>query len=154
MSKTLKSLLFVGTVFFLFISVVTISRIYSNKQLEQKQKILYKALGNLHFKGKVINISLIDRYSKKYSMLCIKLDYSNRESIYYFENDYFLKIKNGIATLPDGLFLSDSKIIDYVEVDMNSEKKEILHYKDGSVEEYGYFVNAGWLYESDVNICN
>ena len=153
MKKKPHPLLVLSIIMLGFLSIVTISTKNSNRQAEAEQKSFYKALGNIHFKGKVINFSLIDRYSKRYALACVKLDYTNRDSIYIYQNDYCLVIKNGIAMIPVGFSPSDSKIVDSIEVNMDSDNKEIFHYKNGSIDTFNYYSKAGWLIKSDLSIC-
>lgn len=153
MKKNIKITLLVTSILVAFCILSILIRVKEIKDSDAKEIFLNKTLGNIHFKGKVIKFSLISRYSKRYSLACVKLDYTNIDSFYLFKNDYCLVIKNGIATVSGGFFPSDGRVLDYVEVNMNSNTKEIFHYKDGSTLESTYLIGCGGLIETDMNIC-
>ena len=112
-------------------------------------------LGKVSFKGKVINYSMVhnEQFGKDYSVLCIKLDYSNTDSFYYFQDKNALRIKDGIATLPVGV-LVPGQIPVYVEVNMNNTYKIIFHFADKRTEIFPLNFNYTGLSKEDMNYCN
>jgi hypothetical protein len=119
------------------------------------QKIRTGALGKISFKGKVINYSVVhnEQFGKDYSVLCIKLDYSNTDSFYYFEDKNALRIKDGIATIPVGV-LVPGQIPVYVDVNMNNNYKIIFHFADKRTEIYPLSFNYTGLSKEDLNYCD
>jgi hypothetical protein len=119
------------------------------------QKIRTGVLGKISFKGRVINYIKIhsEEFGKDYSVICIKLDYSNTDSFYYFQDKNALKIKNGIATMSDGGY--DPNFIPiYVENNMNNNHKIIVHYADSGTGTVELNYNSTGISKEDMNLCN
>lgn len=127
--------------------------VIENKKNVQENDLRKSLVANIQFKGKVINTEIIDRYGKKYLILCIALDYSNTNNIYIFNDLCALKIKNGIATIPGGLF-EQNIIPTYVEINMNNSLKNKIYFQNGEVQEYELGLGSGGLKEKDMNLCN
>ena len=153
MKRNFKVFIFFGLFIFFFILIVIVSMIKMNINSNMVfQKVQAGSLGKIMFKGKVINTSIIKRYGKEYYMICIKLDYTNTNDFYIFNENSGLKIKNGIATMSGGVYIENEKI-DYVEINMNNEKKEKFYFKDGSVDVIELLFHKGGLIESDMDLC-
>jgi hypothetical protein len=112
-------------------------------------------LGKISFKGMVINYKMVynAEFGKDYSILCIKLDYSNTDSIYYFQDKNALRITDSIATIPGGV-LVPGQIPVYLEVNMNNNYRIIAHFADSSTEIYSLNFNYTSLSKKDMNYCN
>jgi hypothetical protein len=147
--KILLVLLISAFIFFLVFQFVS----YTNKKNRAEDRDRKSFVENIQFKGKVIKSTVIDRYGKQYVLLCIKLDYTNTDSIYIFNNLCALKIKDGIATMPGGLYDKDL-IASYVEINMNNSSKNKIYYKNGQVGEYEIGLGSGGLIENDMKDCN
>lgn len=119
------------------------------------QKIRTGPLGKISFKGKVINYKVVynEYFEKNLYVLCIKLDYSNTDSFYYFQDGSALRIKDGIATIPGGT-LVPGHIPIYIETNMNNNYKVIAHFRDGRTEISELKYNASGLSKEDMNSCN
>lgn len=118
-------------------------------------KIRTGVLGKISFKGRVINYIKIhsEEFGKDYSVICIKLDYSNTDSFYYFQDKNALKIKNGIATMSDGGY--DPNFIPiYVENNINNNHKIIVHYANGRTDTVELNYNSTGISKEDMNLCN
>lgn len=153
MKNHIKILLVFGLLIIVYLTIIVLSTRDSSNESKKEEQELNKLLGNMHFKGKVIKFSLISRFGKRYTLSCIKLDYTNVDNFYLYKNGYGLAIKNGIATVPGGFFPYNGKETDYIEINMGSTKKEIFRYKDGSIEEFEHIIGAMGLYESDMSMC-
>ncbi len=127
--------------------------VFENQKDVQENELRKSLVANIWFKGKVINSNIIDRYGKKYLVLCVALDYTNTDSIYIFNDVCALKIKNGMATMPGGLF-KQNLIAAYVEINMNNSLKNKIYFQNGEVQEYGLGLGSGGLLEKDINSCN
>ena len=153
MKKSFKVFIFLALVIFLFFIIVLWSMIKINIDANRVFKTAQAGpLGKIKFKGKVINTAIIKRYGKEYVMLCIKLDYTNIDDFYIFNEYSGLKIKNGIATMSGGVYIENERI-NYVEINMNNEKKEKFYLKDGSVDVIELLFHKGGLIESDMDLC-
>ena len=72
----------------------------------------------------------IKRWGRLCGMMCIKLDYTNVDNFYRFDNMSCLKIKNGIITLPTSSLSNDAEksnervnaILNAVYIEVNYER--------------------------------
>jgi hypothetical protein len=135
------------------LSAIPLIIFFVNKKNDQENGLRKSQVANIQFKGKVINTKMIDRYGKKYLILCIALDYTNTNNFYIFNDLNALKIKNGIATIPGGLF-EQNLIPTYVEININNSLKNKIYYQNGEVHEYELGLGSGGLKEKDMNSCN
>ena len=119
------------------------------------QKIRTGVLGKISFKGKVINYKVVhnEQFGRNYLMICIKLEYSNTDSFYYFQDENALKIKNGIATMSSGSY-QPNHMPTYVEINMNHNYKNIFYFAhtEKDVSEMNFTSNG--LSKEDMNSCN
>jgi len=112
---------FVFIAVFIAAIVFTLHRI--NKSGETIQDWRDKNLKDIHFKGKVLDSKEITIEGRHYGIVCIGLDYSNKDSCYLYEPGIsFLKIKNGKALMLMGSNLLDNRV-DYIEVNINNSGK-------------------------------
>ena len=153
MKRNYKVFIFLALVIFLFFIIVLWSMIKINIDANRVFKTAQAGpLGKIKFKGKVINTAIIKRYGKEYYMICIKLDYTNTNDFYIFNENSALKIKNGIATMSGGVYIKNNEIV-YIEVNMNDEKKEKVYLKNGQVDVFELLFHSGALMESDMDLC-
>lgn len=119
------------------------------------QKIRTGVLGKVSFKGKVISYKIVhnEQFGRNYLVICIKLDYSNTDSFYYFQDHNALKIKNGIATMSSGSY-KPTLIPVYVEINMNHNYKDIFYYADGEKDMFELNFTSNGISKEDMNYCN
>ena len=119
------------------------------------QKIRTGVLGKISFKGRVINYKIVhnEQFERNYLMMCIKLEYSNTDSFYYFQDENALKIKNGIATMSSGSY-QPTFIPIYVEINKNHCYRNIFYYADGEKDIFGLNFTSNGISKEDLNSCN
>ena len=144
------------TLFYLGLAVllaVILQIIIETKKDARNNELRKSLVKNIQFKGKVIDSEIIDRYGKKYLILCVVLDYTNTNNIYIFNDLCALKIKNGIATITGGLF-EQNLTAAYVEINISKSLKNKIYFQNGVVQEYDLGLGSGGLLEKDMNLCN
>jgi hypothetical protein len=117
--------------------------------------------GSISFKGKVLAIHKIRRGGRTYGIMCVKVDYSNTEAFYRFDEITCLKIQDSIATMPIG-FLGEHPIepgksilnSQYVEVNMNKTRKMIFYDNNWNSCSTNLDYRNNNLRESDMSVCN
>jgi|SRR5690242_4579463 len=149
MKRTIR----IGILLLIMFITVAFLIFYVNKKNDAEDRLRRSVIENIQFKGRIINSTVIDRYGKKYVVWCIKLDYTNTDSIYIFNDLDAVKIKNGIATIPGGLYQKDL-IPTYVEINMNNSLVNKIYYQNGQVREYEMGLGSGGLIEEDMHDCN
>ena len=119
--------------------------------------------GDIQFKGKVLKVHRIFRDGRLYGIMCIKLDYTNTDNFYRF-NETCLKIENGIVALPTNSLSNDVVKSDkrvnatlnavYVEVNMKNNRQMVFIDSIGNkfAQDLDY-QNSG-LKESDLGLCD
>lgn len=119
------------------------------------QKIRTGVLGKISFKGRVINYKVVhnEQFGRNYLVMCIKLDYSDTDSFYYFDDENALKIKNGIATMSSGSYQPNYKPT-YVEINVNHNYKNIFYYADNSKDTFALNFTSNGISKEDMNYCN
>ncbi len=91
--------------------------------------------------------------------MCIKLDSSNVDSFYHFDQYTALKIENGIVTLPIGTCHQDDigptyeKVV-YVNVNDNFSRKMLFINKEGDTIIEQLYYSSVDLKEYDLGICD
>ena len=123
--------LVIGLIWF-FVSVFFTCQ-HSKKYRDQYESQTIETFKNIKFKGKILSIY---KYRFKgethiYGIMRVKLDYSNVDSFYVFNDMNCLKISNGIATLPTSVLFLNSTIgrtnailkAVYIEVNMNNDNQ-------------------------------
>ena len=151
-----KGCLLLIVIFVAFVIVIVLQLPKSdNYDSPYFRKLWTGVLGKVSFKGRVIDYEMVhnEQFGKDYSVICIKLDYSNTDSIYYFQDKNALRIKDSIATIPGGV-LVPGQIPVYLEVNMNNNYRIIAHFADGSTETYPLNFNYTGLSKEDLNYCN
>lgn len=86
------------SVFFTYVRSVKYRDKYENQTIE--------TFKNIKFKGKVISLYK-NRGGRIYGIMRVKLDYSNVDSFYIFNDMNCLKISDGIATFPTNILYLD-----------------------------------------------
>lgn len=119
------------------------------------QEVRNGPLGKISFKGTVINYKIVhnEDFGRNYFLMCIKLDYSNTDSFYYFQDKNALIIKNGIATMSAGSYEPNHNPV-YVEININNNYKDIFYYKDGSKDIFELNFDHTGISKEDMNYCN
>lgn len=149
MKKEAKVLLLLLSVVTIFIIVIIFSQHFLNSQSEVGKSHIEKF--KIQFKGQIMKSKKTDRVH----MICVKLAYTNVDSIYSRDESLGLKIKNGTAVFAIGSDLIDYYKVDYVEVNMNNDGKEKFYSKGRLVETYDtLFLGGGRLTEEDMNVCD
>ena len=133
----------------------------NNKKIAAHKQHTEEVYGNIQFKGKVLRLHRIDRWGRVYGMMCIKLDYTNRNDFYRFDDMSCLKIKNGIVALPTGFIGSgiDRHVIPilnatYVEVNIDNSRKIVFIDSIENKVAQELFYGSGNLIESDLGLCD
>jgi len=139
--------------FLVFFTLAAFYDKYQTNELLKKNKLRLATIGNIEFRGKVIKTAVVDRFGKPYCVMCIKLDYTNTNDVYIFNDLCALKIKNGVATIPGGIY-DVNFICGYIEVNTHNDKKTKYFYKNGQTDEFGLGLSSMALVESDMNLCN
>ena len=85
--------------------------------------------------------------------MCIKLDYTNTDSFYYFNDKNALIIKNGIATMRGGGY-DPNRMPIYVEININHSYKDVYYYADGTKDIFQLNFDYTGLSKEDLNYCN
>ena len=151
-----KGCLLLIVIFVAFVIVIVLQLPKSdNYDSPYFQKIRTGVLGKISFKGRVINYKIVhnEQFGRNYLVMCIKLEYSNTDSFYYFQDENALKIKNGIATMSSGSY-QPTHIPTYVEINMNHNYKDIFYYADGTKDIFGLNFTSNGLSKEDMNSCN
>ncbi|PTQ94941.1 hypothetical protein C8P68_106155 [Mucilaginibacter yixingensis] len=134
--------------FLLFgLAVQVITRQIQQERL-QKRRII---LGDLFFKGRVINSKIYDYGGRNYRLVCLKLDSGNRKDLYIFNDRCAIKIKDSIATFSAG---GDDPnfVIDYIMVNVQ-KNVSTYHYKNGNTTTDVIDLEPQGLSVSDMNFC-
>ena len=135
----------------------------TKRQATKHKQHTEEVYGNIQFKGEVLKIHRIDRWGRIYGMMCIKLDYTNVDNFYRFDDMSCLKIKNGIATLPTSFIGNDegydkrvNAILSaaYIEVNIDNSKQRVFIDKLGNKYLANLFYGSGNLIESDMRLCD
>ena len=154
MKVKIRPIIFLIVFFCLYIIYVIITSEQQSAQQDERYHKQLVLIGKIRFKGEIIGKKIYRYAGKNYYLICIKLDYSNTEQIYIYNNLCGLKIKNGIATISAGFYdpaLGEPK---YVEVNMNSDNKLKTTYKDGSSTVNICTLDPYGAPEKYMNICN
>ncbi|BAU56165.1 hypothetical protein [Mucilaginibacter gotjawali] len=151
MTTRQKGFFFFGVAFIIIIVLLAIFDDNQSQLMVDKNK---KYIGKVQFKGKVINSKIYSYAGKPYFMICVKLDFSNFRDLEIINEYCFLKIKNNIATVDEGVYSSDVGVPKYVEVNIGNSgvEKQLTYSGDTTVKKF-YLPNWG-LSKSDLNICN
>ena len=108
---------------------------------------------NVQLCGTIINKKAVTRWGRDITISCIKINYSNTDSLtIYRKSDYiYLKIKNNIATMV--LYLS-YKDADSVSINMENNRLE-KYYKNGKlIAEYPLSLDCAYASDEDLEMCD
>jgi hypothetical protein len=154
MTTRQKGFLFFGIVSMIFIIITVMLAIFDDNQSQLNIDKNKKYIGKVQFKGKVINSKIYSYAGKPYFMICVQLDFSNFRDLEIINESCFLKIKNNIATMDEGVYSSDVGVPKYVEVNIGNSgvEKQLTYSGDTNVKKF-YLPNWG-LSKRDLNICN
>jgi hypothetical protein len=130
--------------------IIFFSLVILNSEKETQKRLLM--LGDLKFSGRVINSKIYDYGGRPYRLVCLKLDYSNKNNFYIFNYLCAIKIKDGIATMSVGGANSNSPVI-YVEV-ATKENTMTYRYKNTETNIGEIDLRQNGLTEAQMNFCN
>ncbi|MEO6844896.1 MAG: hypothetical protein ABI184_06965 [Ginsengibacter sp.] len=84
MKRKGRLLLIILFIAFVIVIVLQLPK-HDNYDSPYYRKLWTGELGKISFKGRIINYKMVynTEFGKDYSVMCIKLDYSNTDSIYY-----------------------------------------------------------------------
>ena len=134
----------------------------SRKQMLEHKQHTEEIYGNIQFKGKVLRIHQIKRGGRNCGIMCVRLDYTNIDSFYRFDDMSCLKIKNSILTLPTGsLAIEDDERVlailnaDYIEININNSRQMVFIDSIGNkfARDYLYYRSSN-LIERDMELCD
>jgi hypothetical protein len=138
----------------LFLMGVVTTRTCNAINDAKDQKTRKTEFGKLQFKGRVISSKTYRYFNKNYYLVCVKLDSTNVNSLYVFNNLDGIKIKNGIATFAAGYLNPVLGVADSVAANINNSGKVIFHYKAHAVDVHPLGFDLMGLKEGDLNACN
>jgi hypothetical protein len=142
---------------FFLIGFVTFAIVYtkfSNQQSEKEYLIGLKYLGDTQFKGKVVSVKKYEWAGKDYYKICIKLDYTNKQDFFVYNDLAALCVKNDTAIMAAGVFVSGWGPVQYVEFNLNNSHLLRYHYKDGTVHSFNLSIRPEGLTQTDFTSCN
>lgn len=159
-----KIKIFIILVFVFFIGwCILVIFVYrkTNSEIVKSKKHTKEIYGDIQFKGEVLKVHKIERWGRVSGIMCIKLDYTNVNFFYRFDEISCLKIENGIAVLSTNFIGHGSSkraypIWDaiYVEINMdNSGQRIFIDSLDDKYSEDLYYSNYT-LIENDLKLCD
>ena len=154
MKQGIKVLIFIAIILTCVVIFIFIDQNNASNEAGKDQINRMSLIGNIQFKGKVIKSKVYDYGGKSYYMICVKLDYTNTNNFYVLNDLCGIKIKNGIATMAAGVLDSYYGIANYVEVNINNNRKVICHFKNGDKGEFMFTLDPEGLSQNDMNTCN
>jgi hypothetical protein len=129
--------------------IIFFSLVILNSEKETQKRLLM--LGDLKFSGRVINSKIYDYGGRPYRLVCLKLDYSNKNNFYIFNDLCAIKIKDGIATMSVGA--DPNFVVNYVKVDAKNNSSN-YHYSDGAENLGEVDLKQNGLTTELMNFCN
>jgi len=115
----------------------------------------------ISFKGKIIDIHIIDRGGRAYAIACVDLDYSNVENFHIFNDISAFRINNNIASLPIGpiglmLIGQEKSVLEctYVEVNLQNSRKMVFYTNDKITATDDLYYRSSNLREEDFRACD
>jgi hypothetical protein len=144
----------------------------NKKHIAYQKTYIEEIYGDIQFKGKVLQLHKIRRGGRTYGLMCVKIDSTNTESFYRFDDTYFvfgskhemscLKIEDGIATFPTNFIGNeeghkrDVAIFNarYIEVNINNSRQIVYIDSMGNRYEDGFHFGSNNLIEEDMNVCD
>ncbi|MBO9583459.1 MAG: hypothetical protein J7574_04800 [Flavobacterium sp.] len=154
MKKITKQLLFILIIIIAFIGVIIISQFYIKEQHKDVFEHTGKNIEKIQFKGAVMDSKIVKHGGRQYGIVCLKLDYSNIDNFYVFNESACLKIKDGKAIMSIGFVMQNEAKVKYIEVNMHGDKKERYFKEGGEVDEYEMTLASNGIIESDIKFCN
>lgn len=144
---TIAILIFISLVitgFFLLLS-------FNNKRARIADKSRNRI--NIELSGRIISKEEKRRWGRERIICCVDMSYSNIDSIYIYDTQYYIavKIKDKIATfvLPYDAYDADS-----VEININNNRIE-KYFKDGILlTERPISFESAYIAERDLKTCN
>ncbi len=132
----------------------------THKRRAQYANQIETIYGDISFSGRVVDFHYVKHSGMpSAAIMCIKLDSSNVDSFYHFDQYTALKIENGIVTLPIGTCHQDDigptyeKVV-YVNVNDNFSRKMLFINKEGDTIVEQLYYSSVDLKEYDLGICD
>ncbi len=150
MNKKLNRRIKLGFVIIILLIITT--RLYFTIHNNQKNEEWINNI-KIEFSGKIINKQEVTRGGRRIVIICVKIDYSNTDSIVLQSKDKFryLKISDKIATM---VIPAELYEIDSVALNIKNNRIE-RYYKNGILEvEYPLSLNSAYATEKDLQICD
>lgn len=140
-------LLFFLMVLIFYVVAITFNSVDNNNRKEWLNTV------EVQFSGKIVETREVMRKGRITYINCVKIDYSNVDSIMITNKKYyvFLKIKDGFTTLvlPENIMEGDSVVIN-----MNNDRKE-RYYRNGIlIDEFPLSLSRGYATDEDMEICD
>lgn len=141
--------LFIG-----FVIIMTLiycgTYIYSSKSKANRDRFMETI--DVQFCGKVINKQNITRWGREVTLICVKIDTANIDSIKIFNKRFytFLRIEKGIASIVIPSVDSD---LDSVAINMQNNRKEQFFVDGQLLKEYLLSFSYAYLNEQDLESC-
>ena len=154
MEPNTRKIFFIMAIGAAFMVSVIVSQYLNLQRKAKEHKIRQQTIGKLHFSGKVINSKVYKYGTKNCYIICVKLDSGNMKDFYISNDLDFLKIKNGIATMPAGYLNHTLGVVDSVEVNINNSGKIIFHYKANVADVRQLAFDPAGVPEDVMNTCN
>jgi hypothetical protein len=149
-----KKIFMMMGIFAVFMVSMIISSYYNAMRKADVQKARMAAFGKVQFKGKVTSYRQYKFMNKPAYQVCVKLDSGNVNSLYIYNDNDALKIKDSIATFSAGYLINILGPIDSVAVNIGNSGKIFFHYKAKAWDEHPLGFDPNGLQKSDLNYCN
>lgn len=154
MKKEKKTLLLLLSIVIIFIAVIIISKNSVKEDNDSIQKWRDKNIGNIQFKGKVVESKIVEHGGRRYGIVCLDLDYSNTKDFYVFNEFACLRIKDGKAIMSIGFVMQNDEKVKYIEVNIKGDKKERFFKEGGGVDEYEMTLASNGILKEDMKNCD
>lgn len=132
----------------------------SIKEIKQHANQMETLYGDISFSGEVVGFHCI-RYGidPPGCIMCIKIDSSTVDSFYHYDRYTALKIDNGIATLPLGLYDENTdfallKEVVYVHINEAGSHKMLFIIDENDTITKDLYYTSSYMYEKDLKICD
>lgn len=140
-------LLFFLIILIFYAVAITIESVDNNNRKEWLNTV------EVQFSGKIVETRKVMRQGRITYINCVKIDYSNVDSIMITNKKYhvFLKIKDGFTTLvlPENIMEGDSVVIN-----MNNDRKERFYRNGILIDEFPLSLSRGYATDKDMEICD
>lgn len=163
MKQSFKNCLLLFAFFSIFGIIGIIKIIQTQRSVIDGKAHIDSVYSNIQFKGEVLSINRIKYGGRIFGIMCVKIDSTNTNSFYRFDECSCLRIKDGIASMPTNFIGEETSpstiaILEavYVEVNPNNSRTVVFINKNGkrTVSDWYYFFDNINLSENDLLICD